>query len=369
MVFDKLLAKVINTDIKSNLSVNQHGGREHMSTMTAKIQMIYNMAKNGYDKILLIDLRKAFDLVDHLSLKDSINTKVVDKINKKILLNVLSIYEKITIRVENHKIHPTRGVPQGSVFGPTMFLLDIDDILQLMSTDQNTHTQAFVDDIIIAGKKVEDIQKAYNIISQTIRSKHMEINVDKCEFLTENPEEIILDKQTNQAINNQSHAKYLGQIINSKGQTNDIILRRNYNSIAQLVHTSQTFITLKSRIKLFRIYIRSKYNHLLPIIAINGNLETTWSEIRKVIFNDILKRSTQPKESAALIGCSYYSIIIKPLLKIIEQTEEDQNLHQFLIESTKKAFLHWTSVEQNHDRQITDNIKKFIERKNNMTTN
>ena len=83
MVFDKLLAKVINTDIKSNLSVNQHGGREHMSTTTAKIQMIYNMAKNGYDKILLIDLRKAFDLADYLSLKDSINRKGEDKINKK----------------------------------------------------------------------------------------------------------------------------------------------------------------------------------------------------------------------------------------------------------------------------------------------
>ena len=156
-----------------------------------------------------------------------------------------------------------------------------------------------MEDIIIAGKKVEDIQKAYNIVSQTIRSKHMEINVDKCEFLTENPEEIILDKQTYQAINNQSHAKYLGQIINNKGQTNDIILRRNYNSIVQLVHTSQTFIMLKSRIKLFRTYIRSKYSHLLLIIAINGNLETTWSEIRKVFFNDIFKRCTQPKELAA----------------------------------------------------------------------
>ena len=57
--------------------------------------------------------------------------------------------------------------------------------------------------------------------------------------LTENLEEIILDKQTNQPINNQGHYKYLGQIINNKGQTNDIILRRNFNSITQLVHTSR----------------------------------------------------------------------------------------------------------------------------------
>ena len=44
------------------------------------------------------------------------------------------------INVEECLIHPTRGVPQGSVFGPTMFLLVMDEILQKMNKEINTHT-------------------------------------------------------------------------------------------------------------------------------------------------------------------------------------------------------------------------------------
>ena len=101
----------------------------------------------------------------------------------------------------------------------------------------------------------------------------MEINVDKCELITNNQNITIIDEVTNQPIKTCTHAKYLGQTINNLAETNDIILRRSYNSIAQLIHTSETFITLKSRIKLFKIYIKSKYTHLLPLMSINGNIE------------------------------------------------------------------------------------------------
>ena len=41
-----------------------------------------------------------------------------------------------------------------------MFLLVMDDILDYMNKDKNTHTQAFVDDIAIAGKNKQDLQQA-----------------------------------------------------------------------------------------------------------------------------------------------------------------------------------------------------------------
>ena len=194
----------------------------------------------------------------------------------------------------------------------------------------------------------------------------MEINTDKCELITEDLNDNIFDETTNQTIQTKNKSKYLGQTLNNLGQTEDIILRRNYKSITALMHTSQTYnITLKSRIKLFKIYIRSKYNHLLPMIAISGNIEKTWTEIRKTIFNELLKRSTQPRESATLLGCSYYSIIIKLLLKIMEQAKEndDKELLEYLIEATGKTFLYWVHAEPNHNPQIISQIKTFIETK------
>ncbi len=106
------------------------------------------------------------------------------------------------------------------------------------------------DDISISNNATDNLHNAYNIISGSIKKNNMEINVNKCELLTNNPNYSIIDEDTNQPIKTCTHAKHLGQTINNLAETNDIILRRNYNSIAQLIHTSDTFITLKSRIKL-----------------------------------------------------------------------------------------------------------------------
>ena len=111
-----------------------------------------------------------------------------------------TIYETITIYTEECLIHPTRGVPQGSVFGPTMFLLVMDDISDYMNKDKNTHTQAFVDDIAIAGTNTQDLQQAFNKIMVAIKDKNMEINTDKCELITEDLNDNIFDETTNQTM-------------------------------------------------------------------------------------------------------------------------------------------------------------------------
>jgi len=127
MAFDKVVAKIIDKEIKEKLSINQHGGRHKRSTNTAKVQLIYTMNRKGYTKLLLIDKKKAFELIDNKSLLEAIEKKIDNPNLKQVLKNILTIYEAIMINVEECLIHPTRGVPQGSVFSPTMFLLVMDD--------------------------------------------------------------------------------------------------------------------------------------------------------------------------------------------------------------------------------------------------
>ena len=97
-------------------------------------------------------------------------------------------------------IHPTRGVLQGNVFGPTIFLLTIDDIIKSLENNNNIHIQAFVDDIAISSNTTDNLQNGYNIISLSIKKIHMKINVDKCKLLTNNPNYTIIDEDTNQQI-------------------------------------------------------------------------------------------------------------------------------------------------------------------------
>ena len=66
-----------------------------------------------------------------------------------------------------------------------------------------------------------------------------------------------------------------------------------------------------SKIRIFKIFLISKGNHLLPLIALSGNLDASWKCIRKIIFRNILDKHTLPLETAVALGLGYYNIIIR----------------------------------------------------------
>ena len=115
----------------------------------------------------------------------------------KILLNIIEIYELINIEVEQQLIHPTRGVPQESIFGPTLSLISIDEILKELEKNKNIHFQAFVDDIAITAYNILHLQEAYDLFKEYITDKSMEINIDKCEILSNDIKDTKIDKTTN----------------------------------------------------------------------------------------------------------------------------------------------------------------------------
>ena len=116
---------------------------------------------------------------------------------------------------------------------------------------------------------------------------------------------------------------------------------------------------MRSKIKLFNVYIKSKFAHLIPMIALTGNLELTWKNIRSTIFRDLLERKTIPRETCTLLGLSFYSIIIKPILKLLnkEHIKADNDMINFYIEAMKNIFKTWLKVEPNN----TEKIKHYID--------
>ena len=70
MIIDKLASQHIRNWSKNRLASNQHRAREDHSINTAKIELIYGAKAKGYNKALLIDIKRAFDTIDRTNLEN-----------------------------------------------------------------------------------------------------------------------------------------------------------------------------------------------------------------------------------------------------------------------------------------------------------
>jgi hypothetical protein len=114
------------------------------------------------------------------------------------------------------------GVPQGSVLGPLLFLIYINDLPRIVK--DNTIPTLFADDtsILVKGSNVKDFQSnmfnTFNCVNKWFRINLLSININKThciQFKTKNkPTADINIVCNNQPITTLSNIKFLGIYIN-----------------------------------------------------------------------------------------------------------------------------------------------------------
>ena len=178
---------------KSNiLSKKQYGFLKKISTNNA-LEFITNTIINKLDKsdpiaITFLDLAKAFDTVDHkLLLKKLYNYGIRGNAHQLISSYLSGRFQKVRVNgVYSENLGVSMGIPQGTILGPLLFILYVNDLLTGMPEGEIV---SFADDtaVVATGKTWTQVeQKANNqlkTISDWLALNKLSLNIDKTVYI------------------------------------------------------------------------------------------------------------------------------------------------------------------------------------------
>lgn len=171
------------------INSSQHGFMKRKSCLTNLLEFFETVTKE-FDKgspfdIIYLDLAKAFDKVPHKQLIQKLEAYGISGQTLNWIENWLSDRKQRVVLNGDHSDWKKvlSGVPQGSVLGPLLFVIFIDDIDS--AADLISIINKFADDtklgqVILSDKDRETLQNCLNDICKWANDWGMTFNIGKC---------------------------------------------------------------------------------------------------------------------------------------------------------------------------------------------
>lgn len=207
-IFSKILEKVVYNRLiryleQNNIILNnQNGFRKGKSTLTAAFSLTEEIlqALDKKEKVLgfFFDLSKAFDTVNHITLLKKLDYYGIRGIphewfksylnDRQQCVEIVAVNEcsNIMETIQSNHLTIKTGVPQGSILGPIMFLILINDLPANVSDGV---TVQFADDIseILARLNLDNLEETANNMltenTQWFGANELQLNRGKTKML------------------------------------------------------------------------------------------------------------------------------------------------------------------------------------------
>ena len=191
-IFERTMEEQMTSFIDKYLSPFLCGYRKGFSTQHALLALIEKwrkiLDKKGFGGAVLMDLSKAFDTIDHELLIAKLHAYGFDEKALRLLQSYLSDRWQRT-KVNNSFSTWTellQGVPQGSILGPLLFNIYLNDLFYFIS---ETDVCNFADDTTLYAINMElpalmnRLENETNTCVEWFYLNYMKLNGDKCHLI------------------------------------------------------------------------------------------------------------------------------------------------------------------------------------------
>lgn len=287
----KVLEHLIATRMKSFMakyklmSNNQYGFRPNHSTELAILELYHRIINKLDDKHLtigiFIDLTKAFDIIDHNLLLLKLNFYGFrGKILSWLTSYLSNRNQFVSLDCKRSVVLPVKyGVPQGSILGPLLFTIYINDFPNvttlfkciMFADDTNIFhsSKAICDDMDLINADLKKIESWFSMNKLIINTDKSFYTIFGPSILTNNIPDLSL-KLNNILLRKSNSVKFLGVHIqcNLSWSTHILTIRKKIHNFLCVLNKMKHKFNLSTKIKLYYSFI---FPHLIYCNIIWGN--------------------------------------------------------------------------------------------------